>query len=64
MPRLRTADPVSYRVLVGMDYHGTRREPGEVVDDIPAESRLWLLAQNIIEPVTANVEEVMSADGD
>ena len=62
MSRLRSADTVTYRVLVGMDYLGTRREPGDIANDIPAESRQWLLAQHCIEPVTA-AEEVKDADG-
>lgn len=39
------------RVLVGIDYAGMRREPGEVVDDIPRQSIGWLTEQGIIESV-------------
>lgn len=39
-----------YRVLVGLNYGDVRREPGDVVDDLPADSVAWLLAQGCIEP--------------
>jgi hypothetical protein len=41
----------SYRVLVGIDYAGKRAEAGAIVNDLPAKSVTWLLAQNLIETV-------------
>lgn len=55
MPRLRPTGDVSYRVLVGLDYLGIRREPGEIVSDIPPESIPWLLEQKCIEPIGEEV---------
>lgn len=46
-----------YRVLTGMNYrpkgakNEVRREPGEIIDDIPAKSIKWLLEQGHLEPV-------------
>jgi len=40
-----------YLIKTGMDYLGLRREAGDVVDDIPATSRPWLLEQGHIEEV-------------
>lgn len=40
-----------YRVLVGIDYGKTRREPGDIADDIPVKSIPWLLRDGIIEPI-------------
>lgn len=38
-----------YLVHVGLDYPPMRRaEPGETVDDLPAKSVKWLLAQGAI----------------
>jgi hypothetical protein len=43
---------VAYKVLVGMDYPPDRRaEIGDVVDDLPATSAKWLLAQGMIEEI-------------
>ena len=44
----------AYRVLVGIDYAGKRVEPGAVVDDLPAKSVSWLVAQGIVEKADAN----------
>lgn len=52
MSRLRRADSVTrYTVRVGLNYRGIRREPGDVVDDLPAESIDWLVDQGMIEPM-------------
>ena len=49
---LQSDDPVTrYRVLMGLNYAGLRREPGEIVTDIPDDSRQWLLDQGCIEAV-------------
>lgn len=56
MSRLRPRSDVTYRILVGMDYLGSRREPGEVVSDIPPESVDWLKEQGCIEPVQEGEE--------
>lgn len=43
-----------YRILVGINYGvdaKTRREPGDVVSDIPPRSVSWLLEQGVIEKV-------------
>lgn len=46
------AAPKSYEVLVGLNYGDTRREPGEIADDIPAKSITWLVEQGCIRPAT------------
>lgn len=46
------ADP-RYRVLVGLNYGpdgSIRREPGDIVDDLPPKSVKWLLEQGLVEP--------------
>lgn len=47
-------EPIPYRCLVGLDYEAdgrhVRHEPGDIADDIPAKSAVWLLAQGLIEP--------------
>jgi hypothetical protein len=49
------AKKVKYEVLVGLDYQveeqNRRVEPGEVVDDIPAESVEWLKKGGYIQVV-------------
>lgn len=41
---------MAHKVLIGIDYPPDRRaEPGDVVDDIPAASVSWLIAQGVIE---------------
>lgn len=45
-----------FRVLVGLDYHGIRREPGEIADDIPVKSIPWLLLEGLIEPIEEATE--------
>lgn len=40
-----------YRVLRGLNYGTVRREPGDVVSDIPPGSVNWLVEQRVIEPV-------------
>lgn len=40
-----------YEVLVGLNYGDTRKEPGDIADDIPAKSVTWLLDQGAIRPV-------------
>ncbi len=40
-----------YRVLMGLNYGTERVEPGEVRDDIPAQSVKWLLKRGAIEEV-------------
>lgn len=41
---------MAHKVLIGIDYPPDRRaEPGDVVDDIPAASVSWLIAQGAIE---------------
>lgn len=41
-----------YKVLIGLNYGDTRREPGDIVSDIPKQSIPWLLEQGAIEVVT------------
>ena len=45
-----------FRVLNGLNYGDKRREPGDIVDDIPKKSLWWLLEQGHIEEYVA--EEV------
>lgn len=49
-------EPVSYEgkyiCLNGMNYGDIRRERGDIVDDIPADSLEWLLEWGHIEPYT------------
>lgn len=40
-----------YRVLQDIYYGDTHRAPGDVADDIPAESLRWLQDDGLIEPV-------------
>lgn len=52
-----------YRVLVGLSYPPDKRaEVGDVVDDLPAQSVKWLIADGLIEdaskPSKAKVETV------
>jgi hypothetical protein len=62
MSRLRRTDPVTrYTVRVGLNYRGLRREPGEVVDDLPEDSIEWLVAQGCVTPLPA---EEVKPDGD
>lgn len=49
MRRLQPSDPVSYRVKVGLNYGETRREPGEIVSDLPPDDIAGLLDQGAIE---------------
>lgn len=53
MPRLSAGTRPAYRVKVGINYGPTniRREPGDIVDDLPAHDALWLLEHGCIEPV-------------
>ena len=37
-----------FRVNIGLNYGDVRREPGEIADDIPVQSRKWLLEQGHI----------------
>lgn len=37
-----------YEVLTGLNYGQTRREPGDIADDIPAKSVAWLLESGAI----------------
>lgn len=37
-----------YEVLVGLNYGPTRREPGDIADDIPPKSVAWLLEAGAI----------------
>lgn len=51
------AEPQRYEVLVGLNYPTTdepdrRAEPNSVVDDIPAQSLKWLLADGLIRKTT------------
>lgn len=41
----------TYLVKTGMDFRGKRAEPGELCDDIPAQSVPWLLKSKAIELV-------------
>jgi hypothetical protein len=51
----KASSPQRFRVVRGLNYPGgggaRRAEPGEVVDDLPAGSVPWLLAQGHITPV-------------
>lgn len=40
-----------YKVLNGLDYGSTRREPGDIADDIPGASVPWLLEDGHIERI-------------
>lgn len=53
---LRSEPIASYRVEVGLDYNGIRREPGDVVTDLPPESIDWLTAQHCITRITEGGE--------
>ena len=56
---------IAYRVLVGLDYPpGKRAEPGDVVDDLPAESVKWLEADGCIEPVEPAAAKPRKGKGD
>lgn len=45
---------MAHKVLIGIDYPPNRRaEIGDVVDDIPATSVAWLIAQGAIEETEA-----------
>lgn len=46
----------AYKVLIQIEYAKVRREPGEIVTDIPKQSIDWLLEQGIITPVAATEE--------
>jgi hypothetical protein len=52
-------EPVSYEgkyiCLNGMNYGDIRRERGDIVDDIPADSLEWLLEWGHVEPYTGQV---------
>jgi hypothetical protein len=51
-----------YRVLVGLSYPtGREARPGDVVEDLPARSISWLLAQGMIEEVS---DEMIGGDED
>lgn len=49
-----------YRVLTGLDYGGTRREIGDVVNDIPRQSLGWLMEQGLIEVVDKTVDKTVA----
>ncbi|HEX8221683.1 MAG TPA: hypothetical protein VF914_21020 [Chloroflexia bacterium] len=47
-----------FLVKQGIDYRfGRRAEVGDVVDDLPAGSIPWLLADGVIEPVNSSEAE-------
>ena len=48
----------TFRVKTGLNYGDTRREPGDLADDIPVQSQKWLLEQGHIERVADAGEEV------
>jgi hypothetical protein len=56
---LEQVEPVSYEgkyiCLNGMNYADVRRERGDIVDDIPADSLEWLLEWGHVEPYTGQV---------
>jgi hypothetical protein len=57
----------TYQVITGVSYAGKRAEPGDIVTDIPAESRDWLLEQGIIEESASKSnkrEQVSNDEGD
>lgn len=48
----RTVPPAKrYRVRKGLNYGDVRREPGDIVDDIPPVDEQWLLDIRAIEEV-------------
>ncbi len=49
-----------YKVLVGLNYGATRREPGDVCSDIPQQSIGWLLDQGCIVEYDAEAEALMA----
>ena len=59
LEQLDQVEPVSYEgkyiCLNGMNYGDTRRERGDIVDDIPADSLEWLLEWGHVEPYTGQV---------
>jgi hypothetical protein len=50
-----------YKVLVGLNYGTTRREPGDVCSDIPQQSIGWLLEQGCIVEYDPEAEALMAA---
>jgi hypothetical protein len=50
-----------YKVLVGLNYGATRREPGDVCSDIPQQSIGWLLEQGCIVEYDPEAEALMAA---
>lgn len=59
LEQIDQVEPVSYEgqyiCLNGMNYADVRRERGDIVDDIPADSLEWLLEWGHIEPYTGQV---------
>ncbi len=49
-----------YKVLVGLNYGATRREPGDVCSDIPQQSIGWLLEQGCIVEYDPEAEALMA----
>jgi hypothetical protein len=50
-----------YKVLVGLNYGATRREPGDVCSDIPQQSIGWLLEQGCIVEYDPEADALMAA---
>jgi hypothetical protein len=50
-----------YKVLVGLNYGTTRREPGDVCSDIPQQSIGWLLEQGCIVDYDPEADALMAA---
>ncbi len=48
---MAASKPRTFKVLTGLNYGDTRREPGDIVNDIPAKSVTWLLRDGAIELV-------------
>ena len=47
-------EPQKFEVLKGLSYEDVRREPGDIVDDLPADSIFDLIEQEAIRPIEVN----------
>lgn len=53
----------TFRVKTGLEYGDTRREPGDLADDIPVQSQKWLLSQGHIELLEETPPKEKTKDG-
>ena len=54
----------TFRVKTGLEYGDTRREPGDLADDIPVQSQKWLLSQGHIELLEETPQKEKTKDGE